>query len=291
MARGPRADERRSRRPIVVGGFGTVAAMTTDSPTSPTMTGISNFREMGGLPAAGGSTVRHGRLFRSGHLAEATDDDLAAVASLGIGSIIDLRTPADHTGDGGLDRVPEGVAHHAIPVVDSSGHNAELREVIVAGDQTVLNERFGNGRAAQLAGEGVAVMATEPEKIAVFAQVLHHVADAAGTPVLWHCSAGKDRAGWAATVVGMALGVPDDALVEHYLLSNVHRPVADRVAHYEALGLDVTAILPLMEVREEYLRAGLAAVDAAWPDRETYLAEAMSFGPERIEALRAAVLT
>lgn len=265
--------------------------MTTDSPTSPTMAGITNFREMGGLPAADGSTVRHGSLYRSGHLAEATEDDLAAVAALGIGSIIDLRTPADHAGDGGLDRVPPGVAHHAIPVVDSSGHHADLREVIVAGDQSVLDERFGNGRAAQLAGEGVAVMATEAEKIAVFAQVLQHVADAAGTPVLWHCSAGKDRAGWAATVIGMALGVPDDALVEHYLLSNVHRPVADRVAHYAAIGLDVTAILPLMEVREEYLRAGLAAVDAAWPTREAYLAEAMGFGPERIEALRAAVLT
>jgi protein-tyrosine phosphatase len=265
--------------------------MTPDSPTGPTMAAISNFREMGGLVTADGATVRHGCLFRSGHLAEATDDDLVAISALGIGSIIDLRTPADHTGDGGLDRVPPGVAHRAIPVVDSSGHNAELREVIVAGDQAMLDQRFGNGRAAQLAGEGVAVMATEPEKIAVFAQVLHHVADAAGTPVLWHCSAGKDRAGWAATVIGMALGLPDDALVEHYLLSNVHRPVADRVAHYEAIGLDVTAILPFMEVREEYLRAGLAAVDAAWPSREVYLAEAMGFGPERIGTFRASLLT
>jgi len=264
--------------------------MTADPTALPTLESISNFREMGGLPAADGATVRRGCLYRSGHLAEASEVDLTTLAGLGIESIVDLRTPADLAGDGGADRIPAGVAHHAIPVVDSSGHNAELRAVMLAGDQARIEELFGNGRAEQLAADGVAVMATEPEKIAVFARVLHHVADAAGQPVLWHCSAGKDRAGWSATVIGLALGVADDALVEHYLLSNVHRPIAERLAMYDAKGIDARPILPLIEVREEYLRAGLAAIDAQWPSRAAYLDQAMGFGPDRVAALRRQLL-
>ncbi|HAW34564.1 MAG TPA: protein-tyrosine-phosphatase, partial [Erythrobacter sp.] len=53
--------------------------------------GIHNFRDYGGWRTRGGGHVRTGLLFRSGHHVEATDDDLAAIAPLGIHTVIDLR--------------------------------------------------------------------------------------------------------------------------------------------------------------------------------------------------------
>ena len=85
---------------------------------------------MGGLPAAGG-TIRHGMLFRSGHLAEATDEDLVVVSGLGIKTIIDFRTEADRSGDGGRDRVPDGVDHRVMEMTDTSGKGAEIRNVLM----------------------------------------------------------------------------------------------------------------------------------------------------------------
>ena len=112
------------------------------------------------------------------------------------------------------------------------------------------------------------------------------VADAETRPVLWHCSAGKDRAGWAATLLGLALGVPDDALIEHYLESNNRRPFDERAETYAKLGLNVELMRPFMVVHPDYINRGFQAIDAGWSSREAYLAEALNFGPDQIEALR-----
>lgn len=256
------------------------------STSTPSFDDVLNFREMGGLPAAGG-TVKSGHLFRSGHWSTASDADVARLAEFGLASIVDFRAAVDRQGDGGANRIPDGPDYLEMEMIDSSGRGHEIRSVLIQGDQQVIDDTFGGGKAEAMAREGVVQMALEAEKQAVFAGFLDVVAEPSRRPVLWHCSAGKDRAGWAATLVGMALGVPDDALVEHYLESNVHRPVEQRVAHYEAKGLDVTAMVPFMRVDESYIRAGFDAIDQRWSSREAYLAEALGFGPERIAALRA----
>lgn len=255
-----------------------------DTSTLPTLSGVLNFREMGGLRAADG-TVRHGQLLRSGHLATATDDDVAALGSLGLHSIVDFRQDVDRRGDGGHDRVPEGVELIELPVADPAGVGKEIREVLMSGDAERISARYGNGRAAQEALDNAVGLAVEPDAHATFGAFLAHVVASDG-PVLWHCSAGKDRAGWAATVLGMALGVDDDQLVEHYLLSNIHRPVEGRLDHYRSLGVDVEIMIPFLRVDESYLRASLAAVDEGWPSREAYLSEALGVGPAEIDLLR-----
>lgn len=254
----------------------------------PQLEGVLNFRELGGLAAAGG-TVRHGRLFRSGHLASATDADLAALESLGVATVVDFRLPTDRKGDGGEDRLPEGVEMVSLPMPDPGGLGVEMREILMSGDKARIEARYGDGRAHALATEGAVAQAMAPERQAVYAAFLDRVANT-DEPLLFHCSAGKDRAGWAATLLGLALGVSDDDLVEHYLLSNVHRPPAQRQAYYESRGVDVTAIMPFLGVHEDYVRASLAAVDASYESRELYLLEAVGFGPERVDALRAKLL-
>ncbi len=80
--------------------------------------------------------------------------------------------------------------------------------------------------------------------------------------------------------------VDDDAIVEHYVASNIHRPVESRLAHYAERGIDAEAVRPFLMVHEKYLRAGLAAVDERWPTREAYLEQALSLSRLQIEQLR-----
>lgn len=276
---------------------GSPSNTSSGGPTSegPKFDGVVNFREMGGLPAAEGGTIRHGQLYRSGHWSQATDDDVASLADYQLAAIVDFRSDIDRTGDGGPNRIPTGPGgpgYHQLPMADTGGNGELLRTTLMSGDQNLINERFGNGRSEELAREFLLELALDPGNHRVFGRFLDVVSGAAAQarPVMWHCSAGKDRAGWAATVVGMALGVPDDALIEHYEESNVHRPVESRLAFYAEKGVDAEAVRPFLMVHGRYLEAGLAAVDERWPTREAYLADALGFDRYQIDRLRAGLI-
>lgn len=256
----------------------------------PALESVLNFREMGGLPAAGGGTVKHGHLYRSGHWSQATETDIDTLAGYNLATIVDFRTEIDRKGDGGPNRIPEGPDYLTMEMIDTSGLGHEIRSTLMSGDQALIDQRFGNGRAKQLAADGVVAMALEQEKQEVFGRFLQVVADHQRRPVLWHCSAGKDRAGWAATLVGLALGVPDDAIIEHYLASNIHRPVEGRLAYYRSKGVDAEIMRPFLSVHEDYVLGGLAAIDDGWPSRERYLEDALGFGPDQVAALRSTLI-
>lgn len=253
-----------------------------------TFESVQNFREMGGLPVTGDGTVRPGRLFRSGHWSQATEQDVATLASYDLAAVIDFRAEVDRDADGGPDRLPDEPEYVQLPMVDVDGVGNELRTTLMSGDQELLHERFGNGRAEQLASEFVTKMALGRPQQQVFARFLQTVLTATDQdrPVLWHCSAGKDRAGWASTLIGMALGVPDDALAEHYVASNIHRPVEGRLAYYAERGVDASIMRPFLMVHERYLRDGLAAVDDGWQSRAHYLEDALGLGRDQVTLLR-----
>ena len=251
---------------------------------------IPNFREMGSLPAQGGS-VRPGTLYRSGHLAAATPSDLDHLVELGIGRIVDFRTDYDHEGDGGPDLVPDGVSHLRLPLPDVSGRHADMRAMLTNGRAAEYNEQFGGGIALELATNGVATMATHPVHRAVFGDFIRYVAAQPEAPILWHCSAGKDRAGWAATLLGITLGVPDDVLIEHYLESNAGGRLQGRLEHWLSTGIDVDAIRPLIFVQADYIQAGLEAIDAGWASRDDYLRDGLDVSDAQLATLRKHFIT
>src|SRR5687768_4640913 len=57
--------------------------------------GVRNFREVGGFHTNDARRVRGGRVFRSGHLARASDSDFAQLAEKRIRVVVDLRGPSD----------------------------------------------------------------------------------------------------------------------------------------------------------------------------------------------------
>ena len=237
-----------------------------------TLDTVSNFRELGGLPTTDGGTVRTGRLFRSGHLGEASDADVTHLARLDLGLVVDFRTDHDIEVDG-PDRIPPGVRHVRAPIGDDAGRTSSIRELF--NDPSRAAEVLGDGQAVAMILASYRRNATAEWCNDSYRTFFAELVAQDGAPVLWHCSAGKDRAGWASCLVGFALGVERDAIIENYLDSNRHRRIHAQGDRLIENGLDPEMVLPFIEVRREYVEASIAGAEEHWGDLATYLRDGL----------------
>ncbi|MFJ9866146.1 tyrosine-protein phosphatase [Streptomyces sp. NPDC101165] len=159
-------------------------------------------------------------MYRSESLAKIRPEGVTALAGLRLGSVIDLRTLTEVQADG-TDRLPAGVTPVPQPV-----------------DDTSLFAFIAN-RAAL--GAAVRTVANSTK------------------PVLFHCSAGKDRTGVVADTILRAVGVPASTAEIDYLLSNQLRAASDQALRdqLKAAGYmqNPDLLIPLQEVRSDYLAA------------------------------------
>ncbi|MBC2875630.1 MULTISPECIES: tyrosine-protein phosphatase [Streptomyces] len=254
--------------------------------TEPLLAGVRNFRDLGGLPAADGRRVRPGVLFRSGHLARATEADTAFLGSLGLHTVFDFRNAADIASQGPDVPLP-GVRYVNIPMSDQADGD-EFWRMIHQGTPEQLRTVLSDGRAAARMTASYRSIITHraPEHT----RVLRTLADG-DVPALLHCAAGKDRAGLAVAVTLLALGVPRDAIEADYLLSDApHRRFP--VRRETALPAEVLELLsPLFAARAEYLAEAFATIDEKWGSVEGYLSEGLGFSAEDRERLRERLLT
>jgi len=250
--------------------------------TLPKLEGVTNFRELGGIPTRDGRSVKWRRIFRSGHWGGATESDLALMRELQIGRVFDFRSDLD-LGHDGHDRLPEGVDHVRLPTTDPA-MAGDLRKLIRDSGRKALHEIFGNGGAQRFMTEHAAKLVTD--RADVYRNFLLGMAEPDSPPVLFHCSAGKDRAGWAGSCVLLALGVDEHEVIEHYLLSNVHFEAATQGE--SQIPAEITELLrPLWGVRVEYVQASIEAALAKHGSIDGYLREGLGLREAELEQLRA----
>ncbi|MET9130383.1 tyrosine-protein phosphatase [Streptomyces antibioticus] len=264
--------------------------MTQQIPsTEPELAGVRSFRDVGGLPTVDGRRVRHGVLFRSGHLAHATEEDSAFLASLGLHTIFDFRNAADQKLEGPDVELP-GVRNVNLPLSDPAD-GAEFWKMVRDGDLDQLRGILGDGKAADrmIASYRTIVV----ERTAEHSRVLHALAEDS-VPALMHCAAGKDRAGLSVAVTLLAVGVERDAIVGDYLESNakhrrykVHRSGSASSAYTPEV---MELLSPLFDARAEYLAAAFDTVEATWGGVDTYLEQGLGLTPATRELLRERLL-
>ncbi|MHA5051457.1 tyrosine-protein phosphatase [Streptomyces sp. SD15] len=264
--------------------------MTQQVPsTEPELAGVRNFRDVGGLPTRDGRRVRYGRLFRSGHLAHATEEDAALLSSLGLHTIFDFRNAADQKLEG-PDVELAGVRNVNLPLTDPAD-GSEFWQMVRDGDVAQLRAHLGDGKAAnRMIGSYRTII---KERTPEHSQVLHSLAEDS-VPALMHCAAGKDRAGLSIAVTLLALDVERDAIVTDYLESNAtHRRYRVRRSgsSESARSPEVMELLsPLFDARAEYLTAAFDTIEETWGGVDTYLEQALRITPELRERLRERLL-
>jgi len=233
--------------------------------------GASNFRDLGGYTSADGRRVRWRRIFRSNHLGHLTAEDLAALRDLGLKRVIDFRS--------------QGEIDAAAPckVADADLHVLSIDP----GIRPRLHARLKAGETVT-AADATAIICDIYRRYlhahsGNFQVLFRHLLDE-GTPLVFHCAAGKDRTGIAAALILSALGVPREVVIEDYLLTGVHWKIDPE--HKSDLPGDVAAVLT--GVDKAFLAAAFAAIDEDFGGIDNYLRERLDVdtaGLSRLHAL------
>jgi protein-tyrosine phosphatase len=268
----------------------TVTVMTDVAPLpSITLPGVANLRDVGGATATDGRRVRTGRLFRSGQLDHADASAREFLTGRGVEVVFDLRTAAES--ELSPDVLPDGVEVVRLDVLadEETSLAAHLADLFAdpAGATALL--RSGDIRAHYLATYRNLVL-LDSARVA-YRRLFADLADR-GRVTLFHCTAGKDRTGWAAAALLSLLGVPDEAVTEDYLRSNDH--VLDAFAplfeHFAAAGGDPALLRPLFRVEPEFLDAARTEVSREFGSIEGYFTDGLGLGPDVHETLRRTLL-
>ncbi|MET8698442.1 tyrosine-protein phosphatase [Kitasatospora sp. NPDC004723] len=256
--------------------------------------GAVNARDLGGYRTAEGSLLRAGVALRSDGLSRLTDEDLTRLAGLGLRRIVDLRSPAE-VREAGADRIVDGMAVHQMPVfaTDFDVH-ATLREALADRDPGKQRALLGGGRADAMMTGLYRWFVTDRIARERFAGVLRLLADPDGAPLLFHCSAGKDRTGWTAAVLLTALGVDRETVVTDYLLTNERSAavVTTVLEGFRTRGLmdEPELLLPVFRAERSYLEAAFEEVETGWPDFGAFWADGLGLDEAVLAGLRANLL-
>jgi protein-tyrosine phosphatase len=247
--------------------------------------GAANFRDLGGWSTGDGRRVAWGRLYRSEDLSALEDGDLAYLRGIGLRLVCDLRS-AEERADA-PDRLPDPAPEvAALPIEDAQLGAGRIRDRLLGG-------ALSQAEAERLLQDGNVAFATRfrGRYAALFERLLAEDA----LPALVHCTAGKDRAGFAAALVLLALGVSEDQVMDDYLATNTYtaETTRRRLRMIQLVSLFRTSSAearPLLEARRGYLEAALGAMRAGWGDVDTYLEHALGLGPEQRARLRERLL-
>src|SRR5665647_3408863 len=208
------------------------------------LTGATNFRDLGGYAGLGGRLVRWRRLFRSDHLAALTPDDVATLSNLGLSRAYDFRGEAERAA---VPYVLPGVVSYSLPIEPTVVQR--MKELLEAGHRLTAQETVHLMQQTYRAF----VHDNSPR----FAELFAHLLDS-DAPLVFHCTAGKDRTGFAAALILLALGVPRPVVMQDYLLTNdLFRMPKTPPGRASQEVLDV-----LWRVQADFLDTALHAVDA-----------------------------
>lgn len=254
---------------------------TAVAPGTPRLASMDNFRDIagpdGGYTTADGKRVRHGLVFRSNAITP-NDTDLATLNSLGIETIYDLRTSAE------VAATPDTTLAGATNVrVNITGDASD-------GDLAAAVASMSTpAQAADLLAAMNRQFVTDAGPRAELNALLTDIADGEG-PQIVHCTAGKDRTGWATALLLSVAGVPRETIINDYLLTNEYSRASIEAKTAEvaqAKGSDTAAVIKvLLGVAPEYLQAGFDEADRTYGSIDNYLTVGLGLSPQTIARLK-----
>lgn len=210
--------------------------------------GLYNLRDLGGYPGAEGKRVKPRLLLRGDDLYPATPRDLEFLANLPLRTVVDFRDQTEKRT--APDRLPPGVERYAeLPI--EVGNILDIMNLARSTPAGLMTEVY---------------VSLARDCTAVYREFMAIAADESAAPLLYHCTAGKDRTGFATALLLAALGTPRDIILADYRRSTDY--IRPKYADYLAKNPDLT---PLLECRVEYLAAAFDCLDREFGGLDAYL--------------------
>lgn len=250
----------------------------------------SNFRDIGGYPAADGKHVRWGIIYRSGGTPLLTEADLDVVSQLRLANLVDLRSSEER--QLAPTRI-ENVPYHAV------GYSMD---VIIKG------MRAPSAGASTMPVNGGNLYRQMPRLLAPQVKLLFNRLLANEGAVAFNCSAGQDRTGFATAMVLAALGVSRDVIIEDFHLSTKYRRPEFEMARFDPAAFPDNAAAKLFTGHQNkdgiprkpqplkaadgtaFLSFALDEIDQRYGSVEAYLDSEVGVKREDIAKLRATYL-
>ncbi|TAJ34040.1 MAG: tyrosine-protein phosphatase [Reyranella sp.] len=236
--------------------------------------GGSNFRDLGGYATQDGRTVRRGAVFRSAHLGGLTDEDRKALTGVGVRTIVDLRGVAEAAE---TPHLVQGVACRIVGAHIEPGVGEKIRGAVADGTANPhLMVQFLTDHYRDY-----------PRRCAPgFRTLFATLSDGTHRPLVFHCTAGKDRTGFASALLLTLLGVPWETVMDDYLRTN--ELWTGHIGRYPELDIDTRAAI--VEARTPYLEAAFEVVRGDFGSPEAFAEKALGLDAAARERLRADLL-
>ncbi|MCD8540083.1 MAG: tyrosine-protein phosphatase [Leadbetterella sp.] len=234
-----------------------------------------NFRDLGGLVNMEGKTVKWGQFYRSDELSGLRNEEFAGFQALGIKAVYDLRSEKEITE--APNRLPEDVQYNHRPVFNESGnHSFEgIEDKIKSGTITEAETR----EMMKAVNKAFAT-----ENIPVFRKVLTEVLES-GSPVLYHCTAGKDRTGFLSAMILSVLKVDRNTILDEYEMTNYYTKQKTEAllksGHPMMANVKPEVLKALMGVDRSYIQEAFRVIDGQFGGIDAYLKNEMGITDSR----------
>ncbi|WP_372750393.1 tyrosine-protein phosphatase [Litorivivens sp.] len=244
--------------------------------------GAPNIRDLGGYATADGGTTRWGRIFRAGRLSALTPSDKATLQQFNLRVICDFRREDEYLKDvTDLGDFANAAIHNlAISPGNHTRSIAETEFTQVSGEQMF--------EWMVLINRELALKQTH-----TYRRMFELLLDTKDGGFLFHCSAGKDRTGFAAALILAALDVPRETIMEDYLLTAQYYPPKGELEYLAGKYMDnspetdLSVFHALMDTREEYLNAAFNAIEEHYDSTDHYLEQELGINRALRQKLKA----
>lgn len=257
------------------------------------MQGIKNFRELGGLKTKDGYAIKNGIIFRSEALSGLTDADVQHLEAIHVRTIVDFRSNQEvyeHP-----DRIIDGAMYYNIApdayVAQIAAHSGKETETMSQDNQMKQLMAEYIDKPYQIMEDQMKRLVSTPESIEVYKKYIQFYLEPSNLPIIFHCRGGKDRAGLAAILILLILGVDPTTIVEEYMITetlNAEKNIK-KMENYRKKISDERILevrRALMTAKESYAWAALDEMKKLAGSYDSYLYTYLGLTYDMIEAIK-----
>ena len=228
----------------------------------------NNFRELGGYKTKDGRTVKKGLLYRSAALGSMNERELKALEKMGIRSILDFRSRLEEAAFPDPP-VPGATNYHISAMRDNDGNDVDYSPSAIL---LAAAKEPGFNKVAALTRHAYSFIVFDSEAYQKMFELMLNEK----TPLLFHCTQGKDRTGAAAILILLALGVDEETILDDYVLTNKYRRLLiDKAMKKHRILTKIsknahTFMLIREGVDRSFGEAAIRSIKERYPDYETF---------------------
>lgn len=274
--------------------------------------GLNNTRDLGGMRTTDGRKIREGLLYRSGALYRASENDLNKLTDYNLYRVYDFREEDDRAHRPDPD-IP-GCSNLWIPILMEDGAGVEQGEKAQEEAYKMFRNLIENPEQSAAMMTDIYRQFIREEycrkQYGRFVKDILSISQDAQKEgkqpvILWHCAAGKDRAGFGAVILQEIFGVSREDIFADYMLTNsyVMKEVEAQIEKHrsklmEFYGDQTEKIFPsycevvanMMEARTEYLEAVYQCVKEDYEDFSSYVEKGLNISESEQAELRSIFL-